>query len=322
MRTINQSLPVRGGRLTGWGTALPDKIVTNEDLVATLDTTEEWIRERTGIKERRIGGTTAGLAIEAGQKALDRSGLSPEQIELVILCTTSPDKTVPSTASEVQDALGIPGGACDLNAACSGFVYGLVSAFGHLAIGYDRILVIGSETMSRITDWTDRNTAVLFGDGAGAVVLESEESASQLLGFDLGSDGGARHLIEAEFGGLMRMEGRELFRRAVRALVDSASLALERAGLSIDDIHLVIPHQANIRIIESACQRLGVPMDRTVNVLETTGNTSAASIPLGLVEGIQSGRLNDGDLVLLVGFGAGMSWASAVLRWGSIGDKA
>jgi 3-oxoacyl-[acyl-carrier-protein] synthase III len=312
---MHDHVPARGGRITGWGVALPDKVVTNDDLVATLDTTDDWIVERTGIRERRVGGTTAGLAIEAGQRALDSAGISPAEVELLVLCTTSPDKSIPSTASEVQDELGIPGGALDLNAACSGFVYGLVTAYGMLALGYDRILVVGSETMSRLTNWDDRNTAVLFGDGAGAVVLESVDGPGQLLGFDLGSDGSARHLIEADLGGTMRMEGREVFRRAVRAIVESATTAFRRAGVSAADIALVVPHQANVRIIEAACQRLGVPMERTVNVIETTGNTSAASVPLALVDALEAGRIRDGDLLLLAGFGAGMSWASAVVRW-------
>jgi 3-oxoacyl-[acyl-carrier-protein] synthase-3 len=306
----------RGGVITGWGAALPEKVVTNHDLEATLDTSDEWIFDRTGIRERRIGGTTAGLAIEAGQRALDQAGLSPADIDLLLLATTTPDRTIPSTASEVQDVLGIAGGAVDLNAACSGFVYGLVAAHGHLAMGLNRILLVGSETLSRVTDWEDRNTAVLFGDGAGAVVVEATEGDSALLGFDLGSDGSARHLLYAELGGYLQMEGKEVFRRAVRAVVRSTTDALEQAGLTADDIALAVPHQANVRIIESAWQRLGIPNEKTANVLDRTGNTSAASIPIALVDSVETGRLHDGDLVLLVGFGAGMSWASAVVRWG------
>lgn len=313
---MQPTTPTRGGVIRGWGAALPDKIVTNDDLVPTLDTTDEWIVERTGISERRIGGTTAGLAIEAGQRALDSAGVDPTDVDLVVLCTTSPDKAVPSTASEIQDLLGIPAGALDLNAACSGFVYGLVTVHGYLALGYERILLIGAETMSRITDWDDRNTAVLFGDGAGAVIVEATEGPGELLGFDLGSDGAARHLIEADIGGVMSMEGRELFRRAVRAVVESASLTMARAGVEADDITLLIPHQANVRILEAASSRLGIPMERNVNILGTTGNTSAASIPMAMVQAIEDGRLHDDDLVLLAGFGAGMSWASALLRWG------
>jgi len=308
----------RGGVITGWGAALPEKIVTNTDLSATLDTTDEWVFERTGIRERRIGGTTAGLAIEAGQRALQQAGLTGSDIDLVLLATTTPDQTMPSTASEVQEVLGVAGGACDLNAACSGFVYGLVTAHGHLALGLDRVLLIGAETLSRTLDWDERNTAVLFGDGAGAVVLEACDGPGELLGFDLGSDGAARHLLYADIGGYMRMEGREVFRRAVRAIVHTVTNTLQRAELTVDDLALVIPHQANVRIIESAFQRLGIPIEKAVNVLEWTGNTSAASIPIGLVDAVDKGRLHDGDNVLFVGFGAGMSWAASVVRWGGV----
>jgi 3-oxoacyl-[acyl-carrier-protein] synthase-3 len=306
----------RSGVITGWGSALPEKVVTNIDLEATLDTSDEWIFERTGIRERRIGGTTSGLAIEAGQKALDRAGVSPTDIDLVMLATTTPDQTMPSTASTVQEELGIAGGAFDLNAACSGFVYGLVAAQGHLALGMERILLIGSETMSHVVDWEDRNTAVLFGDGAGAVVVEATDGPGSLLGFDLGSDGSARHILYADLGGTMKMDGKEVFRRAVRAIVASVTNALEQAGVAATDIALAVPHQANVRIIDSAWQRLGILPGRTANVLDRTGNTSSASIPIALVEAVEQGRLHDRDLVLLVGFGAGMSWASSIIEWG------
>lgn len=304
-----------GAVIVGWGTALPDRIITNADLEATLDTSDEWITERTGIKERRVGGTTAGLAVAAGARALERAGLRGSDIDQVLLATTTPDRMIPSTASDVQDALGIAGGASDLNAACSGFVYGLVHAHGLIALGAHRVLLIGSETLSRVTDWSDRNTAILFADGAGAVVLEATPGAGQLLGWDLGSDGSARDLLYADIGGYLQMDGREVFRRAVRATVDSALRSLERAGVQPSDVALAVPHQANIRIIDAACQRLGIPMERTATVLHATGNTSSASIPLALVDAIDRGRLHRGDLVLLVGFGAGMSWASAVIRW-------
>lgn len=304
-----------GAVITGWGTALPDRVVTNADLEASLDTSDEWITERTGIKERRVGGTTADLAITAGARALARAGLQGADIDQVLLATTTPDRLVPSTASDVQHALGIQGGASDLNAACSGFVYGLVHAHGLIAVGARRVLLIGSETLSRITDWSDRNTAILFADGAGAVVLEATETPGQLLGWDLGSDGSARDLLHADIGGYLRMDGREVFRRAVRATVDSAQRSLQRAGVKASDVALTVPHQANIRIIDAACQRLGIPIERTATVLQATGNTSSASIPLALVDAIDRGRLHRGDLVLLVGFGAGMSWASAVIRW-------
>lgn len=306
----------RGAVITGWAATLPDKIVTNVDLEGSLDTTDAWIRERTGIHERRIGGTTAGLAIDAGGAALEMAGLTGADIDLVIVCTCSPDQQLPSTASTVQDQLGIAGGAMDLNAACSGFVYGLVTAHGLLATGMSRILLIGSETLSRIVDWDDRNTAILFADGAGAVVVEAVSGPGQMLGFDLGSDGSGRHLLYAEIGGYMMMDGREVFRRAVRAVVETVTKTFEQTGIGAEDLAYTIPHQANVRIVDSACQKLGIPVEKTANVLFRTGNTSAASIPIALVDGLDRGRIQPGDLVLLVGFGAGMSWASAVIRWG------
>ena len=304
-----------GATITGWGTALPDIIVTNADFEARLDTTDAWITERTGIRERRHGGTTAGLAVEAGRKALDMAGLTGADIDFILLATTTPDYQIPSTASQVQEELQINGGACDINAACSGFVYGLVQAHGLLAMGLKRILLIGAETLAKVTDQDDRNTAILFGNGAGAVVLEAVEGDGQLISFDLGSDGSARELLEAPIGGYMSMVGKEVFRKAVTVMVDSANVSMADAGLSADDIALVVPHQANIRIIESACSRLNVPMDRVAMVLHRTGNTSSASIPLALVDALENGRVKRDDNVLLVGFGAGMSWASAIIRW-------
>ncbi|MGH9187980.1 MAG: 3-oxoacyl-ACP synthase, partial [Acidimicrobiales bacterium] len=201
-----------GARITGWGTALPDKIVTNADLEATLDTSDEWIRERSGIRERRIGGTTAGLAVEAGVAALKAAGVTPTGIDLLVLCTTTPDQTVPATSSQVQHELGLRCGAMDLNAACAGFVYGLVTSHAFIAAGARRVLLIGAETLSRILDWDDRNTAVLFADGAGAVVLEASDGPDELLGWDLGVDGSLRPLLYADVGGSIRMAGSEVFR--------------------------------------------------------------------------------------------------------------
>ena len=304
-----------GARITGWGRALPEKVVTNADLESTLDTTDEWIVERSGIRERHIGGSTGGLAIDAGRAALLRAGVDAAAVDLVIVCTSTPDQQIPATASTVQHELGTTGGAFDLNAACSGFVYGLVTADAMARAGHHRVLLIGSETMSRMVDWEDRSTAVLFGDGAGAVLLEATDSGPGLLGWDLGSDGSLRSILDAEVGGFIRMQGKEVFRRAVRVMIDSAELAMQRAGVQASDITLVVPHQANIRIIESANAKLGIPMDRTALVLEQTGNTSSASIPIALADAADAGRLHDGDLALLVGFGAGMSWASAVVRW-------
>lgn len=311
-----------GGVITGWGIALPDKVVTNADLVDRLGTTDEWIRERTGIRERRVGGTTTSLGTEAGRRAIERAGLQPSDIDLVLLATATPDMTLPGSASGIQAALGITGGAFDLNAACSGFVYAMVTAHGLLATGARRILVVGSETLSRIVDWDDRNTAILFADGAGAVVLEATDDAGQLLGWDLGSDGELRHLLYAEVGDVMKMDGREIFRRAVRITVDSALRALERSGLTVDDVDVLVPHQANIRILDAACERLGIPTSKAVTVLDTTGNTSAASVPIAMATALDDGRIVPGKHVLLVGFGAGMSWASAVLRWQHAPERA
>jgi 3-oxoacyl-[acyl-carrier-protein] synthase-3 len=304
-----------GMRILGWGTALPDKVVTNADLERTLDTSDDWITERTGIRERRIGTSTADLAIAAGRAALDHAGVDPASIDLLVLATTTADKQVPATSSHVHAELGLGGGAFDLNAACSGFVYGMVVANGLLNQGARRILVIGAETLSRITDWSDRNTAVLFGDGGGALVLESVPDEGQLLGWDLGLDGSAREILKSEIGGTIEMDGREVFKRAVRVMVDSSQRTLEQAKVRADEVKLVVPHQANIRIIQAACDRLGVDRDRAALVLDRTGNTSSASIPLALVDAIEQGRLEDDDFVLLAGFGAGMTWGSALLRW-------
>ena len=306
---------MRGAAVTGWGTALPDHVVTNAHYEAHLDTSDEWITERTGIKERRHGSTTAALGVEAGRAALAMAGLTGADVDCVVLATTSPDMQLPSTASYIQEELGISGGAYDLNAACSGFVYGLVQAHGMIALGMERILVVGSETLSRFTDQDDRNTAILFGDGAGAVVLEASPGAGQLLAWDLGSDGSLAGILDAPVGGYMQMNGREVFRKAITVMVDSARASMAAAGVTPDELALVVPHQANIRIIEAACSRLGIGLDRVSTVLHATGNTSSASIPLALVDALDGGRVRDGDLVLLVGFGAGMSWASAVLRW-------
>jgi 3-oxoacyl-[acyl-carrier-protein] synthase-3 len=308
---------VRGGRIIGWGAALPDKTVTNADLELTLETSDEWIRERTGIHERRIGGTTSGLATEAGRAALASAGLTGADIDVVILATSTPDQHLPSSATVVERELGIAGGAFDLNAACSGFVYGLVTAFGLIATGLDRVLLVGAETMSSIIDWQDRNTAILFGDGAGAVVIEAVDGPGTLLGSDLGSDGTAHHLLFADMGGYLEMDGKEVFRRAVRAMVDSTTRSMERAGVTAEDIALAVPHQANVRIVDAACHRLGIPVDRTANVLDRTGNTSAASIPLAMDRMLEEGLAPHGGLALLIGFGAGMSWASAIVRWDS-----
>jgi 3-oxoacyl-[acyl-carrier-protein] synthase-3 len=302
--------------ITGWGIGLPDKIVTNEDLSATLDTSDAWITERTGIKQRHIGGTTSELAIVAGRQALGRAGRGPQEIDLLVLATTTPDALVPGTSATVQHALGMAGGAFDLNAACSGFVYALVAAHGMVLAGARRVLVIGSDTLSRITDWDDRGLAVIVGDGAGAVVLEATEGPGELLAWDLGADGSLRHLLKCDTGGYLFMNGREIFRHAVRAVVDSSLAALGRAGLEAADVDVFVPHQANARIISAARERLGIPEERCVVTIDRYGNTSSASIPLALADALETGLLQPGATVLMSGFGGGMTWASAVLRWG------
>jgi 3-oxoacyl-[acyl-carrier-protein] synthase-3 len=309
--------------------------VTNDDITTLFETSDEWIFERSGIRSRRAAtgpfvdppvpldppehglGTTGTLAVEAGRTALARAGVEPSEIGLVILCTTTPDQLIPASSASVAAALGVGGGAMDLNAACAGFTYGLVTAAGLAAVGAERILLIGAETLSRATNWEDRTNAFLFGDGAGAVVIEAVPGEGSLLGWDLGVDGSLVPLLYAHHGSGMVMRGKEVFRRAVLATVGSASASMERAKVSVDDIALFVPHQANIRIMEAAANRLGLPADRIASVIETTGNTSSASIPLALIDAVEAGRVVDGDHILLAGFGAGMTWASAVWRWQS-----
>ena len=304
-----------GGRIIGWGTALPEKVLTNADLSTMMDTNDEWITERTGSKRRHIGGSTASLSVASARRAIAMAGIDPASIDGLVLSTTTPDRTVPATSATVQNELGLRCGAFDVNAACSGFVYAYVVAQGLLAIGAKRLLVIGTDTLSRITDWSDRGTAILFADGSGACVVDATPDAGQLLGWDLDADGSLEHLLYAEVGGYIHMDGKEVFRRAVRIMVDSAKKSLAKAGLSVDDVKLCVPHQANLRIIDAACRNLGIALERTAIVLHETGNTSSASIPLALFDAADRGRLHNGDIVLLVGFGAGMTAASAVLEW-------
>ncbi|MBM3718433.1 MAG: ketoacyl-ACP synthase III [Actinobacteria bacterium] len=308
---------VRGATFTGWGTALGHEIVTNDDLARSMDTNDQWIRERTGIERRHVGGSTAELSIVSGRAALSMAGLDPTSIDALVLATTTPDRTVPATSATIQNSLGLRCGAFDVNAACSGFVYALVTAHGLVAMGAERVLLIGTDTLSRITDWTDRNTAVLFADGSGAAVLEHSADRGHLLGWDLDADGSAEDALYCDIGGFVQMDGKEVFRRAVRIMVDSATKSMAHAGVTADDIALIVPHQANIRIISAACDRLGVPMERAAVVIQDTGNTSSASIPLALFDAADRGRINAGDLVLMVGFGAGMTAASAIVSWGA-----
>lgn len=328
--------------VAGWGICVPETKMTNEDWAALVDTNDAWIRERTGIVERRVAGpdeTTASMAIGAGAAAIKSANLTPADIGACVVATITPDQPTPFTAAFVQEALGLECGAFDLDAACSGFVYAMVAAGSMLATSDLRaVLVIGSETLLRITDWTDRSTCVLFGDGAGAVVLTaggpghgSGDAEPGIIAWDLGCDGTATHILGVKGGGsrlptsaetvaqrqhYLHMDGQEVFRRAVRALVDSAQATMVAAGVVPAEVDLFIPHQANLRIIDAACRRLSIPMERTFVNLDRYGNTSAASIPLALAEAADEGRMKPGELVLLSGFGAGMSWASLLVRWG------
>ena len=305
----------RGARFIGWGTSLGHRVVTNDDLTSSMDTNDEWIRERTGIHRRHVGGSTAELSTISGKAAIDMAGIDPKSIDALILATTTPDRTVPATSATVQNALGLACGAFDVNAACSGFVYGLVVAHGLIGVGAERIMIIGTDTLSRIVDWTDRNTAPLFADGSGAAIIESTKGHGQLLGWDIDADGSAEEILFAEVGSTIQMNGKEVFRRAVRIMVDSAQKSMAAAGVTTEEISIVVPHQANIRIISAACDRLGISMDKASISIHETGNTSSASIPLALFGDFGQVKPKDGDIVLLVGFGAGMTAASAILRW-------
>jgi len=304
-----------GVRFTGWGIGLPENIVTNDDLSKTLDTSDEWITERTGIRERRIGSSTRELGVLAATEAMRNAGVSPSDIDVLILATTTPERMAPATAPMIANDLGMNCMAMDLNAACSGFMYGVRTAQGLLETGAKRILLIGAEHLSGWVDWSDRNTAVLLGDGGGAAVLEYDENVNEILSFVLGSDGASADILTAPHEGFFYMDGPEVFRRAVRVVVDSAEKAMALAGVSAEQISLVVPHQANIRIIQAVCQRLGIDMERAVITLDRYGNTSSASIPLAYYDALKNGRVKSGEYALMTGFGAGMTWASAVMKW-------
>ncbi len=309
-------------RIVGIGTALGERVLTNDELAQMVDTSDEWIIERTGIKQRNIGGTTAGLAARAGEAAMEVAGVDPSSIDMLILATTTPDRSVPASSSRVQEALGLDCGAMDVNAACSGFVYSLVAGHGMIAMGHERVLVIGAEVLSRITDWTDRATCILFADGSGAAVLERSEQGSDLLGWHVSSDGSMENHLYCEHGDFIQMAGQAVFKKAVLVMEESARQSMKQAGLTPDDIDVVVPHQANVRIVETSCKRLGIPFEKAAMVIERTGNTSSASIPLALDDAVRGGRIREGDHVLLVGFGAGMTSASALLRWSGAPAKA
>ncbi len=318
-------------RIVGLGSELPKKILTNRDLERMVQTSDAWIAERTGVRERRIAQeheTASYLATAASKRALSNAGISPEEIDLIILATSTPDRLFPSTACLVQHRIGASRAvAFDLSAACSGFLFGLSVADAYFRAGvYRNALVIGSEVMSRITDWTDRTTCVLFGDGAGAAVVALSFDGRGILSSHLHSDGSLSDLIAVvpqdppEAGGApgrgtIRMKGSETFKVAVTRLAESAREALGQAGLSVDALDLVVPHQANIRILKAIAERLGLPMEKVFTNLDRYGNTSAASIPIALDEAAQAGRLRPGSLVLLLAFGGGLTWGSVLIRW-------
>ena len=255
------------GRITGWAIDLPERILTNDELSQMVDTSDEWIKERSGISSRHIDGKVSEMSTNAGKAALEKAGVKPEEIDLFILATTTADKVVPATSTIVQNNLGLSCGAFDLNAACSGFVYGLVTAMQFADSGMEKILLIGSDSLSTFTDWEDRTTCVLFGDGAGAVVIERTSEQPCFLGWDLMSDGSAADLLYCEHGGKIVMHGQEVFRRAVIAMENAANTAMKKAGVTSDDISLVVPHQANVRIIDAAMKRLGIANEKAALVL-------------------------------------------------------
>lgn len=322
--------------ILGCGMYVPEKVLTNHDLEKIVDTSDEWITARTGIKERHVAApqeSTSSMAIVAARRAIENAGLAPEEIDMVIVGTATPDFQFPATACLVQDALGISGGAFDLEAGCTSFMYGLSIASAYVATGMARnCLVVGSEVLSRILDWTDRSTCVLFGDGAGAVVVSEGKYSRFQPQFVLGADGSGGPALCLPAGGsrlpasdetvrdnlhVVKMAGPEVFRFATRVVAESTRQVLEKTGLTTEDIDLFIPHQANERIIDSAVRRLGIPRDRVFINIDRYGNTSSASIPIALCEAEAQGRLKPGDAVVMVGFGAGLTWGAGALQWGA-----
>jgi 3-oxoacyl-[acyl-carrier-protein] synthase-3 len=326
---------MRNAAITGWGMAVPERVLTNADLERMVDTSDEWIVSRTGIKERRVVGpndSTTSLSVAAARQALERAGLGADELDLIVVATCTPDQFLVSQACLVQAELGGSAGAFDLGAACSGFVYALAVGSQFVQTGcYDRVLVIGADTLTRFVDYTDRSTCILFGDGAGAVVLESTDAARGLLSTVLGADGaGHAHLyipgwgafvpesaeLFPEYRPYLQMNGQEVFRFAVRVMGDAAAEAVDRAGLTFGDVDMLIPHQANARIIDAAARRLDLPREKVWVNLDRYGNTSAASIPIALCEAEAAGGLDEGDNLVLVAFGGGLAWAAGVVRWG------
>jgi 3-oxoacyl-[acyl-carrier-protein] synthase-3 len=320
--------------ILGTGAYVPNRVLTNADLERMVETSDTWIVERTGIRERRVvepGQACSDLAVEAAQRALMAADVAPSEIDLILLATCTGDSPLPSTACLIQHRLGAKrAAACDISAACCGFVYALSIADAYVKNGMRYVLVIGSEVMSAITDWTDRNTCVLFGDGAGAVVVGQGHEGSGILSTHLHANGGLSDLIQVPGGGsrepasdqvlqekrcFIKMKGNETFKIAVKSMEEATKEALDANKLTIDDVDLLIPHQANMRILNAVSQRLGLAREKLMINLDRFGNTSAASIPLALDQAVQEGRIHKGSVVLLAAFGAGLTWASAVVRW-------
>lgn len=308
-----------GAGLIGIGKCVPSQVVTNADLEKRMDTTDEWIRTRTGIEERRIAADdmdTSDMAFAAAEEAIQNAGLKPEDIGMILVATVTPDRPFPSVATMIQDRLGcVNAAAMDLSAACAGFMYGVVTAKHFVEAGtYKHVLVVGVEKLSKITDWEDRNTAVLFGDGAGAAVISEVSEGRGILSYELGADGrGGNHLYQDQY---IVMNGREVFKFAVRQMGESAVNVIEKAGLSKEDVDYLIPHQANIRIMEASRERLGLPVEKMSKSVHKYGNTSAASIPISLYDDLAEGRVKDDDIIVLVGFGGGLTWGALCIKWG------
>jgi len=331
---------MRYAAITGLGMAVPERVLSNADLERMVDTSDEWIVSRTGIRERRVVGpedSTTSLSVAAARQALDHAGLTPDEIDLIVVATCTPDQFVVSEACLIQAELGGAAAAFDVGAACSGFVYALSVASLFVQHGiHERVLVIGADTLTRFVDYTDRSTCILFGDGAGAVVLEASDQPRGLLSTVLGADGaGNQHLyapgwgavvpesadLFPEFRPYLQMNGQEVFRFAVRVMGDAAAEAVAKAGLDFGDVEMLIPHQANVRIIDAAARRLDLPREKVWVNLDRYGNTSAASVPIAMAEAHAAGRFREGDNLVLVAFGAGLAWAAGVVRWGVAGVR-
>lgn len=305
--------------ILGIGRCLPESILTNFELEQRMDTSDEWIRTMTGIEERRIAADeqdTSHMARDAAKKAIEDAGIDPAEIGLILVATVTGDQPFPSMSCVIQQEIGaVNAAAMDISAACAGFMYGMVTAKQFIESDvYKYVLVVGVEKLSKITNWEDRNTAVLFGDGAGAAVLGKVSEGRGILSFELGADGsGGKHLYQDDY---LVMNGREVFKFAVRQMGESAENVIEKAGLVKEDVDFLIPHQANIRIMEASRQRLDLPVEKMSKTIHKYGNTSAASIPISLVEDVEEGRIEEDDVVVMVGFGGGLTWGALAMRWG------